>query len=585
MPHGLTDQRFSFPKQHLLERAMKRLTYAEKVVLGVLIAVFAFSSLSLLYRLNKLVLVDVPLRGGRLTEGVVGNPRFINPVLAISEADKNLVSLVYSGLVKTDENGILQMDLAKEIDVSEDRLTYTVKLNPLARFQDGEPLTADDVIFTVNKVQNPNLKSPQYGNFTGVTVNKVDDETVTFTLKKPYVPFLSNLRLGIIPKYIWNSVSDDEFAFSQWNITPIGTGPYKISKVTRDSGGIPNFYELVPFDKYLGQAPYIANYDFKFFHSMPELLGAFRAGDIESLAGISPDEAVDLKNDGAAIQASPLPRVFGVFFNQSANPVLLDKAVRTALNLTAPKAEIVSEVLKGYGSAIDGPFPAGSLISDNATTTSRALRLELASSTLAKAGWVKNPNTGILEKKSKKDTLRLSFTLSTSDNPELEAVGKILKQAWEDMGAQVELAEFPAGDLNQNVLRPRRYEALLFGEVVGRDLDVYPFWDSSERNDPGLNIALYTNSKADSLLTDARSESDLKKRLALYENFDKIVHDDVPAVFLYSPDFLAVYPSSVQGLALSNLEVPQDRFLGISDWYIETNPVWTVFAKDKTLTN
>lgn len=579
---ALLTKRFHVPKERTIERAMRRFTMAEKAVFYFLAGLFVLSGLLLLYEVNNSFLVEVPLRGGTLAEGVIGNPRFINPVLAITDADKNLVSLIYSGLVRVGADGKTENDLADSIDISPDGLTYTIKLKSGAEFQDGAPLTADDVVFTIQKILDPSLKSPLFGDFAGVNVRKLDDLTVAFTLKKPYAPFIDNLSVGILPKHVWSAVTDDEFYFSQWNILPVGSGPYKVESVTRDSGGIPNYYELTPFDKTLSGEPYIAHYIFKFYSSESELVDAYASGDIQSAAGISPEEAEALKKDGARILTAPLPRVFGVFFNENQNKALLDKAVRQALELSAPKEDIVNKVLLGYGTPIDGPLPPSLFPSiDESLSAPLSDRIKQAADILAKAGWVKNAD-GILEKKSKTDTLRLSFSISTSDNAELAAAANMLKAAWQDLGAEVSVSVYDQGDLNQNVIRPRHYEALLFGEVVGREGDVYPFWHSSERNDPGLNIALYVNSSVDKILEASRTETDPDKREALYKSFADTVESDVPAVFLYSPSFIYVVPSSVKGVSLGDLGSAQDRFRNVADWFIETNSVWNIFTKNNS---
>jgi len=572
---ALLVKRFHIPKSRSISTAIRRFTLAEKAVFYFFVSLFIFSGVLLLWEVNSSFLVSVPLQGGTLTEGVVGNPRFINPVLALSEADKNLVALVYSGLVRVTPTGTIADDLAN-VTVSPDGLTYTAHINPAATFQDGTPVTADDVIFTIGKIVDVSIKSPLYGDFAGISIQKIDDQTVAFTLKKPYAPFIDNLTVGILPKHLWSSVSDDEFSFSQLNITPVGSGPYKVATVTRDSGGIPNYYDLVPFDKALGGAPYIANMVFKFYTNENDLLDAYSSGAIQSLSGMSPDEAVALKKEGANVISTPLPRVFGVFFNQNSNQVFLEADVREALDLAAPKTDIINNVLDGYGTALDGPLPP-EFSKANVTIPSAADGLAQAETLLGKNGWVKDPSTGILEKKSKSGTLTLSFTLSTSDTPELKAVADALKTAWTQMGAQVTVQVFDTGDLNQNVIRPRHYDALLFGEVIGRDEDVYPFWDSSERNDPGLNIALYANSAVDKLIEDARSQSDPAKRATDYASFEKDIMNDAPAAFIYAPSFLYVLPTSVHGVNLENLSLPQDRFAGIRNWYIDTDSVWQIF--------
>ncbi len=569
-------KRFNIPQERYFSQAMRSFTLAEKTVFFFFVAIFMFSGFLLVYKVNNSFLVEVPLQGGTLTEGVLGNPRFINPALAMSEADKNVASLIYSGLVRWSQDGGIENDLASSIEISENGLEYTVVLRNDAKFHDGTPVTAYDVQFTIEKILDPDVKSPIYGNFAGVEVEALDETTAVFKLRKPYAPFVQNLSVGILPRHIWSNVSDDEFSFSQWNVLPVGSGPYRIASVERNSGGIPDYYDLVIFEESSGKKPFIEHVVFKFFPNETDLLDAFDSGEIESISGISPEDAGRIEKDGARILTSPLPRIFGVFFNQSANRVLLDKSVREALSLSAPREDIVQNVLMGFGTPITGPLQSGFVETEPEAPYEE--RLQKAEEVLAKGGWIRNTN-GIFEKKSGSATITMSFSISTGNTPELKEVAEKVKSAWTTLGAEVDLLVYETGDLNQNVIRPRRYDALLFGEVVGRDADVYPFWHSSERNDPGLNIALYANSQVDKLLENIRAEQDSEKRKWLYVSLQEEITKDIPAVFLYSPSFLYVLPEKVKGAELGFLGKPEERFLGIRDWYIETNDVWQLFVR------
>lgn len=573
-------KRFNIPKEHTVHKTIRHFTLAEKAIFYFFVTLFILSGLSLANQVNNSYLVEVPLRGGTITEGVVGNPRFINPVLAFTEADRNLTTLIYSGLVRINTDGKIENDLADTIDTSSDGLTYTAHLKQNAVFHDGVRVTSDDIDFTIQKIKNLSIKSPLFGNWNGITVSKPDENTIVFTLKKPFALFIDNLALGILPKHIWKNVSDEEFSFSQFNSLPIGSGPYKISSVERNSGGIPDYYDLVPFDKVVGQEPFVGHIIFKFYPSQTDLLNGYDSGDVKNISGFSPEETTALKNTGVNIFSSPLPRIFAVFFNQNQSKVLLDKSIRQALDLTAPREDIVKDVFNGYATPIQSPLPPGLFDwSDYKSETSMDDRFAQAESILKKAGWNKNPQTGILEKKSKKDTMTVSFSISTGDAPELKAVAEKLRTNWGRLGVKVDVLVFESGDLNQNVIRPRKFDALLFGEIVGRDALMYPFWHSSERNDPGLNIALYANTKVDKLLEDARSTTIDSQRENDYKSFDKEIKNDIPAVFLYAPSFLYVVPKEIKAVALGELSSSQDRFLGIRNWYIETNKVWKIFVR------
>lgn len=577
---ALIRRRFNIPKERPIRRTILSFSLAERTVFYFFVAIFVVSGATMLWKVSEAYLVRVPIQGGSLTEGVVGNPRFINPVLALSEADKNLTALIYSGLVRLTSDGEVVNDLAKDISISENKLVYTVTLSDSARFHDGEPVTADDVVFTITKIADPLIKSPRRGNWDGVTISKVDDMTVAFTLKRAYTPFIYNLTTGILPRHIWKNVSADEFSFSQFNTLPVGSGIYEVKRVERNEGGIPDYYELVPSASILSQSPFVESLVFRFYPSESLLIEAYNNGSVESIAGISPENIDLLDEKGGEVIHSPLPRVFAVFFNQSKSKALLDKSVRQALNLTAPRQEIVNDVLGGYGVAIDSPLPvtAFSMISKrSASASSTEDRLIEAREILAKAKWVMNEETGILEKKLGSDTITLSFSISTGNAEELKNVALALAQTWEKLGAKIEVLTFETGELNQSVIRPREFDALLFGEVVGRETDLYPFWHSSQRNDPGLNIALYANSRADKFLEEARSVSDREISKESYLSFDAELRKDLPAIFLYSPSFLYVVPEKVKNITLGSLSVSQDRFLSIRDWYIETDKVWKLF--------
>lgn len=575
---ALLTKRFSVPKERAIKRAFRSFTDAERAVFYFMVCIFIASGLGLLWKVNSAFLVEVPIRGGKLVEGVIGNPRFINPVLAISEADKNLSALVYSGLVKSSPGKPIENDLAEDISVSDNGRTYTATLKEEARFHDGEPVTADDIIFTIQKITDPLIKSPRRGHWEGVTIEKLDERTVAFHLKKPYAPFLENLTVGILPKHIWKNVSEEEFTFSQYNTLPIGSGPYLVDRVERNSGGIPNYYVLKPFDKPgKNDEPYIKSIIFRFYPSETALMEAFDKGEVESLGGITPEKTLSLKGK---IISAPLPRVFGVFFNQSNSKTLLAKEVRQALDLASPKESIVANVLGGYGTPIDGPLPPGvtSWSGSRALEESYEERFQSAVALLARNGWSANAETGVLEKKSGKDIIELSFSISTSDAPELKAVADELVSAWQRLGARVEILVFETGDLNQNVIRPRKFEALLFGEVIGREADPYPFWHSSQRNDPGLNIALYANPRVDRYLDEARSARSQDERERSLKAFYDEIRRDLPAIFLYSPSYLYVVPHKVQAVSLGSLSASHDRFSSIRDWYIETDRVWKIFV-------
>ncbi len=570
--------------------AVRAFTPTEKVAFVFFLSLLGISAFVMVSKINQSFMVQIPALGGTLNEGIVGTPRFINPVLALGDADRDLTTLVYSGLLKVNTHGALVPDLAESYTVSTDGLEYTFVLRKDARFHDDTPVTIDDIEFTIQKIQDPAIKSPKRANWDGITTSRINENTVIFTLKKPYSPFIENTTIGILPKHLWKNVDAEQFQFSPYNIRPIGSGPYLIKKIVRDRDDVPQSYELTSFKKYVLGAAHIKTLILHFYTNEQTLLEAYKNEEIESLNSISAKEASELNKTGIAIERAPLPRIFGVFFNQNQAPIFASDEVREALNLAVDKDTIVTEALYGYGTKIDGPIPqdlisggAPDLLATNTQSKSEAERIETAKALLTKNGWKPN-EAGIMEKvimdkKVKKETKTLRFSLSTPNAPELKKTAELLKAQWEKIGAEVDLKVFDTGELSQNVIRPRKYDAILFGEIIGRDLDLFAFWHSSQRNDPGFNIAMYINTKADKLLEDARVISNTAERLDKYRRFDEIVREDNAAIFTYSPDFIYIIPNTIQGFSIGQITTPADRFMNIQDWYIETDHIWKIFLK------
>jgi peptide/nickel transport system substrate-binding protein len=502
----------------------------------------------------------------------VGSPRFLNPILAISDADRDLTSIVYSGLLKSDGNyGVLE-NLAESYKISTDGLVYTFILKPNIYFHDGHKITTDDVEFTIQKIKDADIKSPKRSNFENITVEKVDQRIIKFVLKQPYSPFIQNLTVGILPKHIWKNIDNEGFAFSSFNIKPIGSGPYKIDSVLYDQNGLPKEYSLISFKKYIFGKPFVDKINIKFYADEEDLLSAYKKGEVSNINSISPENIKKLDKKNTNLITSPLPRIFGVFFNQNSAPIFINKEVRLALDKAVDKNNIIDSILSGFGKAINGPLPESTeekLVIDNIAEARKILE---------DAGWKLN-ELGVYEKKTNKDNLRLSFSISTADTTELKKTAMLLQETWQKMGAEVELKVFEIGDLNQNIIRPRKYDALLFGEIINKNLDLYPFWHSSQRIDPGLNIAMYTNIKTDKILEDIRKTIDQDKKEILIKDFASEIRSDSPAIFIYSPYFIYLHDNKIKNIKLGDMTIPGERFSNIEKWYIETNKIWSIFKR------
>lgn len=554
--------RSRIPLVRTLSNHIGALSVGDRLIAFVLIFFVLCSSVVSLYTIEKRFLIRVPAHGGTITEGVIGAPRFVNPLLANSDTDRDLVALTYAGLTGHDATGALTPVLAESYTISEDGRVYTFILRDALTFSDGIPVTADDVVYTVQKAQDPLLKSPAYSNWVNVRAEAVDARTVRFTLSRAYPPFLEDTTLGILPAHIWKKISDAEFAFSPYTTQPVGAGPFVASKIARNASGVVTSYSTKAFAGYALGKPYLSGIDFLFYADSQALSAALSKGAVDSAYGIPHKGALTV----------PYTQVFGVFFNQDQASIFSHLEVRTALSLAIDRKGLVETELGGYAQAINGPLP--SMKDSLSTQFTHQELLDQAKQTLLAQKWSYSSSTKMWTKG--KETLH--FTLKTVNLPELKTIAAVAQRNWEELGVPVSLEFYTPGELAQSVIRPRAFEALLFGEVTGPNPDLFAFWHSTGRTDPGLNIAGYSDKTVDALLIKAQSAKDSATREAAVTAAGGKIRDAYAAAFTHAPYFIYAAPSGVYGVSLTTVTSPSDRFNGVNGWYRNSELVWPYFA-------
>jgi len=553
-----------------MRNVFRALGFWEKTLIVVLLLIAGgmfFYWVSALYTANT---QETPEYGGRYREGIVGQPRYVNPILSqTSDADADLVQLVFAGLYKYNIEGKLDLNVAESLAVSEDGKTYTVKLKEGVLFHDGIEVTADDVAFTVQVIQNPTNKSPLRQNWQTVDMRVVDKYTVLFELRKPYFGFLENLTVGILPKHLWSEISPDRFLLADYNLAPIGCGPYRYEGITKDSNGDILEYELRAFEKFFGGVPYISQFVFRFYSDEGSLIDGFLRKEVSGMQGISADGILRLnERKSTVIREIRTPRSFAVFFNQTASVALAFDEVREALNRGTDRQAIIRELLGGRGTEVTGPFLPfmDNYAADLAWPT---FDQEGAQHLLDEKGWLRNAE-GVREK----DGILLRIDLIVPDWLELTKTAEILKVQWQSLGIGLEIIVMSPGDLQRNAVQTREYQALLYGEQPMLDQDPYSFWHSSQKRESGLNLALFDNTNVDEMLVAARETLDDERRRALYRDFQAAYLAEMPALFLFSPSYLSVTDGSVRGVDVERMNASSDRFTGVNQWYMKTKRLW-----------
>ncbi len=511
----------------------------------------------------------VPSTGGDFVEATVGEPRYVNPVLASdNDLDLDLVQLIFSGLMQVDGKGVAQLDLAESFVKSEDGKTYTFKLRPGVTWHDGIAFTSKDVALTINAIKNPAWQSPHALDFKGVTVEAPDDLTVVFTLTDASPTFLSALTVGILPEHLWIDVAGSDAPRAQLNVKPIGTGPFKFKSFIQDKKGTIHNYSLTRNEAYYGTRARLDTVTFQAYSSFAEASDALAKRKVSAVSFLpAENEPLVAESGESIVHRFRLPQYTAIFFNLETTKQF-SADVRKALALAIDRDRLLSEALGNRNVAAYGPIlPAFAAFTPDVPKYS--FDREAAAKMLDTAGWV----AGADGKRAKKG-VPLKFTLTTTETRDVAAVAAILKEDWEAIGVTVEVASVNHQLISKEKIKTKDYEVLLYGEIIGIDGDLLPFWHSTQAEPGGLNLSRWKNKDADVLLQKAREFPTQEGRTDALQKFQSILMADLPAIFLYSPTYPYATLRSIKGVETGILFSPANRFAGVTGWYVETALSW-----------
>lgn len=499
-------------------------------------------------------------RADTLVEGIAGRPLYLNPLLAqFSPADRDLTTLLFSGLTKPGEHGEILPDLAERWEVSGDGKEYTFFLRQQVRWHDGTLFTADDVSATIKLLQDPAFPGvPALAAFwRKVAVVPVDASTVRFVLPEPYAPFPQAASIGILQGRTWAAVQGKSLADSGLNDSPVGTGPYKLKDVGEDQ------LILEANADYYGQRPKIGEITVRFYPDTQSLAAALRRGEVMAAARLQPEDLATLKGSPEVAQyRGPLASYLLIFVNTRL-PYFQDRGTRQALLYALDRQGIVDRIAGGAGTVLDSPILPYSWAYDG-QVKQYGRDPEQAKSLLDKVGW-KPGSDGVRAR----DEVKLQFTLLTNDDPLRVKLAEEISRQWATVGVKADVQAVGITGLMRDYLQPRRFDAVLFGwSNLGSDPDPYELWHSSQASADGGNYASLVNPSMDELLEDARHTSDRSERVRLYARFQELFAEQVPALLLYEPWYTYAVRSEVGGIRPVALADPSDRFRYVSEWTV-----------------
>lgn len=530
------------------------------IFLGALLAYFAFG-------LSTVAQADY---GGTYIEGIAGTPNIVNPLFnQFNPVDRDISALIFNGLTRADERSVIKPDLARSWEISPDGLIYTFTLRSDVTWSDGAPFSAADVLYTIQTIQ-----SSDYPGLTDIAslwrtiaVTEVNPTTVRMQLSEPFAPFLDYTTIGILPSHLLQDVSAADLPTAQFSRQPIGTGPFVLDELTSDHA------ILSPNPRYYGQRPYLGTLQLQFYRDHESVLAAYERGEVEGVEQVTPEllpHALELAK--LKLQSAQLSGMTLVFFNLS-KPQFQDKLVRQALLYGADRQAIIDGILQGQGILGQGPVLPNSWAFDPAIKQ-YPYDPAKAEQLLDEAGWKDADGDGVRERGGE----RLAFTLTANtDDPTRARVAQQLADDWSKLGAQVDVQLLSRTELVQDALRPRNFDAVLFGIAsLPADPDPYSLWHSTQtpdKSEAGLNYSGWENPEADDLLQQARRTTDLAQRAELYRQFQMLFMEDVPGAILYYPVYTYGVDERLHGVQLAPLLDGSDRFRNISQWYINTRRV------------
>lgn len=535
------------------------MTRRERVVFFIALATCAVAGLFVATNAYYGATEEMPRTGGSFTEGIVGQPTSINPLTANgSDADMTAIELLFPSV----------NDIMESYVISPNRKTFSVTLKKDLVWDDGKPLTADDVVFTVETVQDLTIRSPQAGAWQGVIAEKTNDNEVRFTLREPYA-FMGDVvrRLKIAPRHIFGAIPAANLRLSHYNLEPVGAGPWKFKQMATERNGFITEMDFVANPRYYGPQPFITSLSLRFYPNEEQAIAAWNARRIDGFGGIEAKNA-DALLVGHRLVSLSLPRYYAVFFNPNTHPALKDTIVRRALALAINRKKITHDAFNDYAAAADGPLTPQTKGYDASVYEQAGDSVQNARRLLEKSGWLVNPEDGIRYKTMGKNRVKLEFTAIVPDLPFLMRTITIVQSDWAAIGVKVNLSPMGAEEMQRGPLKTRNYEMAVFGNILKGNPDVFAFWHSSQKFYPGLNLALYDNKIADAILEKTQRAEQVDE--AQLKKLEELIRDDAPAAFLVNPNYLYAIPNNLRGFNAEGVVSPADRLAGAAQWYVRT---------------
>ena len=511
-----------------------------------------------------------PANGGTYSEALVSaaTPQNFNPLYAATQPERDVAGLLFTALTRFDEHGVVVRDLATDFSSADDGKSWTFTLRSDARWHDGVPVSAADVVYTVAIAQDPGYHGPYAGSFAGAKVDALDDRTVRFTLPDVFAPFLEASTIPLLPAHLLETVSAAQLAHDPFNARPIGTGPFRFDSrdetratLVRNDG----FYRDSP----RRSRPYLDRLILRLYPDANSAVQALARGEVQGMGGLSAEDAERVKRvRDVEVRYFPSDEVTVLYFNLAPDrPTFRDRVVRQAIASAINRRRMVQLVAGGHASISDEPVsPSSWAYISSPDLRPRTFSPDDARELLDRSDWVDHDGDGVRDKGG----VPLHFSLLTNDDPSRVATAQQITTDLNAIGMDVHIDVVPFNELVGTRARERNFDAMVLTVSTGMDPDPYTFWHSSQTKEPGLNFTSYATLAMDRALEQARRTLDPAQRRDLYAQVFTQLQEDVPAVYLYFADYVYAVDRSVRGIRVAPLADPAGRFWSVTDWYVRT---------------
>jgi peptide/nickel transport system substrate-binding protein len=521
-------------------------------------------------------------------EGVLGRADSVSPLTARTQADRDLVALVFSGLVRNGPSGTVVPDLAERWSVDQAGVVWTFELRDDARWQDGEPVTSDDVAFTIQTLQDPAYDGPAAGSWNEVAVSTDGPRTVVFTLATPLGGFLQAATQPIAPAHLLADVPVGLLAEHPFGRQPIGSGPFALvglddtkaelvpavtvtPGVEPSSGAGPNATDSLasspPIKRPTRPVPYLSGMEFRFFDDPAALMAAYRAGDLDAASGLPPAQARELTSaSGSRAMRYPGSTLTAVLFNlRPGHPEFADPAVRTALLAAIDKPALIASAFAMAAATAAGPIPPASPLFDPAADPPVAYDVKAAKAGLKKAGWTSAADGWHLPSAKQPVAFEL-LSPDASTNPAAFAAAAAVVHDWTALGLKVTHVPLAAGEFVTGRLATGTFSVAVADIALGLDPDLYPLLASSQTRTGGSNVIGLQDPALDKLLVAARGPGTDEVRKAAYSALQTQLGKGRYLLSLAFADETFVVRDTLDGPVIRQVADPAERFWDVLTW-------------------